>query len=684
MNKVSVILLSLIFSVFSAQATDYYFSTTGSDNNSGTSINSPYQTIGKVNAIFPNLAAGDRILFKRGETFYGSLITTKSGTSASPITLGAYGTGAKPVITGFTTVTGWTLIDAIKGIYESNTFTVGTGVNMITINGVEYAKGRYPNMNNGNNGYLMYESHTTNSITDNQSTIDTSWQHADVVIRTTHGSLEISNITGISGKTISFDNTDLGYQLSANNYGYFIQNDIKTLDQFGEWYYNAATNKLDVCFGNNNPSLYVVKSGSIDKVIQTRSSFLTVRDITVTGANSYAVWNDWVGVSDLKFTNCTFSYNGIDAILFAGKINVTIDSCLFDHNNSNAISVGANNENVIVSNTTISNTGLLNGMLIKDDYKRYGFGIYSSSPVNKVGLTCINNIIKNTGYIGVYFAGDNNLIKYNYVDSVCLLLDDGSGIYTYNYAPTGTPGVNVNNQVLYNIVDHSLGEPEGTEGNNMAHAYYCDDYTNNIRFIGNTGVNSGYSGIYFHNTNNYIVQNNIFYNNAVQMYWQDDKSVSYTFNGDLQQNQLFANAASQYIFYMGSVNNNFSTYGLTDNNYYCSPFKENQIAHTNWFSHSDTYYDLTSWQNTYHKDLNTKKTPVTITDAANVFFQYNATNSPVTVSLNGKYIGLDHTVYNTGSVIIQPFSSVLLIKISSIVPKKKKYNPFKGRFRRLF
>lgn len=328
---------------------------------------------------------------------------------------------------------------------------------------------------------------------------------------------------------------------------------------------------------------------------------------------------------------------------------------------------------------------MLNGMYKNDAVGRMGFGIFSLSQPATIGLTCINNIIKNTGYSAISFAGDNNLIQNNFIDSCCLYVDDGGGIYLVNnFTASGIPVVNQNNQVLYNIVDHSLGAGLGADKRyNYAHSYYSDDNSNHVRFIGNTGVNSGYSGIFTHNANNNIIQNNVFYNNYDnQMYYQDDGVGGYIFSNDVQGNNLFSLDGSKYMLYLASADNNFSTFfSVCNNNYYCSPFGESKLSYTNWFSHPTTFYDFTGWQNTYHQDLSTSKTPVSVTDVNNVFFQYNATNTPVKVILDGTYIELDHTPHNTGSIIIQPFSSVILIKISSTIPKKKKYNPFRGKFK---
>ena len=93
-------------------ATNYYFSSvSGDDSRTGAQAQNPatpWKTLSKLNSFFSSLSAGDSVLFKRGETFYGSIVVSKSGTAANPIRFGAFGSGAKPIISGFTTVNTWT------------------------------------------------------------------------------------------------------------------------------------------------------------------------------------------------------------------------------------------------------------------------------------------------------------------------------------------------------------------------------------------------------------------------------------------------------------------------------------------------------------------------------------------------------------------------------------------------
>ena len=172
-------LFTLFFLVFStlASATTYYISSAGNDAANGLSDATSWRSIAKLNSVLPTLKPGDRILFKRGDTFYGSLKISKSGSAGSPITIGAYGTGKRPVISGFTTISSWT--NENGGIY-SKVITCASSPEMVTIDGVQKAMGRYPNQgwlfNNGHSGDTSISCPDLNSSVIN-------WTGAEVVQR---------------------------------------------------------------------------------------------------------------------------------------------------------------------------------------------------------------------------------------------------------------------------------------------------------------------------------------------------------------------------------------------------------------------------------------------------------------------------------------------------------------------
>lgn len=97
----------LITASLTAGAATYYVDATGgSDSNNGTSQTTPWKTIAKLNGFKPS--AGDSILFKRGQMWREMLTLKYSGTASAPVTYGAYGTGALPIICASNPASGWT------------------------------------------------------------------------------------------------------------------------------------------------------------------------------------------------------------------------------------------------------------------------------------------------------------------------------------------------------------------------------------------------------------------------------------------------------------------------------------------------------------------------------------------------------------------------------------------------
>ena len=117
-----------------ASATDYYVSSSGNDSANGLSSSTPWQSISKVNSSFSGFNPGDRILFKRGDVFYGTLRISRSGSSGNPITISAYGSGANPVISGFITIIRMGLTMAVEFILKQ--LSCESYPNMVTVNSV--------------------------------------------------------------------------------------------------------------------------------------------------------------------------------------------------------------------------------------------------------------------------------------------------------------------------------------------------------------------------------------------------------------------------------------------------------------------------------------------------------------------------------------------------------------------
>jgi hypothetical protein len=84
----------------SVSAAEYFVSPSGNDSNNGTSVSSPWRTIGKANGV---LAAGDTLRMRGGEYVNDPIAPKNSGKSGAPITYSAYDR-ERPVLTGRTVV----------------------------------------------------------------------------------------------------------------------------------------------------------------------------------------------------------------------------------------------------------------------------------------------------------------------------------------------------------------------------------------------------------------------------------------------------------------------------------------------------------------------------------------------------------------------------------------------------
>src|SRR5689334_12749639 len=143
------ITLSILFNFLSmiACATDYYFSNEGSDQNSGTSKRSPYKTIAKLNSLY--LIPGDSVFFREGDTFFGTIRVSSSGSGRRSIYFGSYDSGGhKPILSGFTTVSSWKSIG--NGLFTAQIGS-SSSCNMVKLDNSFQPMGKFPR---GNKGYF--------------------------------------------------------------------------------------------------------------------------------------------------------------------------------------------------------------------------------------------------------------------------------------------------------------------------------------------------------------------------------------------------------------------------------------------------------------------------------------------------------------------------------------------------
>lgn len=117
--------LVLILLASQAFGATYYVSSSGSDANNGTSPSTPFKTFHNFRLYgygwhTPHWGAGDSVLLKRGDTLSGPwYFSNMPGTEANPIYIGAYGTGANPLVLGDVSRAAWAARPGRSGYYQA-------------------------------------------------------------------------------------------------------------------------------------------------------------------------------------------------------------------------------------------------------------------------------------------------------------------------------------------------------------------------------------------------------------------------------------------------------------------------------------------------------------------------------------------------------------------------------------
>ncbi len=603
-NKIGIIFLltSLTFNV--AFGKNYYFSSKdGNDKhsiNQAQNISTPWKSITKLNEFTSQLLPGDSVLFKRGEVFYGAIILKESGTPLRPIVISAYGNGAKPVITGFKKLDLWTSIG--NGIYESPYISGSSSNNMIVMNGIPQAMGRFPN-----SGYLSYESSTTNSITDKQLASSPNWTGADIVVRKNHWITDRNPISSHRGNSINFD-TKSTYP-GINGYGYFIQNDQRTLDSEGEWFFNPKSKSLLMYFGMKSPSSYTIKTATVDELLTVNTlNNIIIHNLSFEGSNKTAIQIS--DAQNIYVRNCNFDFSGANAITGSSIKNYSpgfkVEGCTINYSNNNAIDLDFSFLNASIKNNVIKNTATVAGM------GRSGDGQYLAVYSRGANTVIEHNVIDRTGYSGIYFKGNSVVVKNNFVNNSCLVKDDGAGIYTYR---DGSEPIEYGQKIISNIVLNSRGASEGTNPMvTQAQGIYLDGNTMNVEVFNNTAANCTDYGLFMNGSQNINVKGNTFYNNNIQfqMYnWGPGIR-----NLDVQDNIFFSKLKNQLSVDFYTEANDVKKFGNSDKNYFIRPMGDDFLFHTQSTANSypGKIYTLSDWASTYHQDQNSKISPVEIPD----------------------------------------------------------------------
>lgn len=642
------LLLAALCLCGAANATNYYFSSSSGDDSrtaaQAQNPATPWKTISKLNSYFSTLAAGDSVLFKRDDVFYGSITVNKSGTATNPIKLGAYGAGAKPTITGFTTVASWTSVGT--NLWESTTaVSTLTSMNVLQVNGANVAMGRLPKT-----GYWTIGGTDGHSITDNtnlnSSTRD--WTGAQVVMRKHRWITDKYPVETAAGATIYFTSSDDDVQ---PGWGYFIQNDIRTLTVQNDWCFNATTRKVNM-YSSSTPSNIQVPTIEVGVHLNNRD-YINFDNINFTGYNSTGI--NTTSRTGIVISNCSFSFMGIDGIYaYPNSNNLKVINSSFTHCNSRGIYAGSSS-NAFINGNTLQNIGHFAGMGGNGDNS------YSAIISNGDNSEVSFNKIVNAGYVGIRWDGNATVIKNNFINTTNYVKDDGGGIYCYPNQLGPVAQSFTQRTVRDNIVLNAIGAIAGgtpSSGNSEGYGIYNDGTSPNVDYVNNTVANCQL-GLFLNNGHEINVTGNSIFDCARGLYLIKYSSVPIS-NINVTNNIFVSKAANQYTAYYEPGAATMPADFNASSNYYARPIDDNK---TIWqdVNGTNVFRTLNEWKTATGEDVNSLTSPKIITTVYDLRFIYNETNTTKTINLGANYLDVKNVPYQ-GTITLAPFASAILIK----------------------
>ena len=665
MKQIIVLLLFLI--PFRANAANYYVSAKGSDGADGTTTGTPWLSIDKVNAAWlaGTFAPGDSILFNRGDTFYGSLIASESGTSGKRIVVAAYGNGARPVISGFTAIPGWT--SEGSHIY-SYTVKCESLTNMVTVDGINTAMGRYPDAGR----YNTFESFSgSSSITDKSLEDTLSYAGGEVVLKSWPWLLDRLTITKHSGNTLTYSG---GRNDPWENNGYFIQNHINTLTTQNEWYYDGS--KFYIYSGGIPAGK--VKISTLDEGVSINGRrYLTFCNLNIQGFNNSLF--DVTSSSYITISNCDLKYSGNK--VFAGNSGIMsnyniITYCTIDEINNLAIKLSGNFNNTTISHNTMKNIGNIVGAGGKGESDDFYSGIYTDGPNTIIEF----NDITNVGYNPIVFnrTSSGTIVRYNCIDRYCYNKDDGAGIYAW-VTPGQSPGTRF--QVTGNIILNGIGSllmkspGKGTQANGL----YMDDRVGNVLLDSNTVYNCAGAGVLIHNAFNITLTNNTIIGSVTEIPNEGGSCIRFNDNESdapgidiagitMTGNKFFS--VTQYINTLhyttdeGNKSSISGAFAAADSNYYIKPNISNlSVAYITYgLPDPSNWISLSGWRSLTGRELHSAGTPLAspLTSLSQFHFLYNKTSSVKTYSISAKLRDAANVAY-IGNLELKPYTSLILL-----------------------
>lgn len=449
-----VCIFTLWFCIGVRAATYYVSSSLGNSTNPGTSEAFPWLNISNVyyntyggRAYNP----GDSILFKSGESFCGPLFLNQGGTEGSPITIGSYGDGPKPVIYGDFSNAVWSAVGGHSGVYSTYVGAQGpSGVNMVyDVNGALYT-----NTNQGTNtldGWL-------NTFTNGNYGISA----LIVYVRTLDDNppprmyLLVSSILTLTGDYHTVTNLDIcrgGHAVNLGGVGSIVTNNVMhDLTGSGVFLNNGSHSLIsgNLVTNTSYTQIYIVNGGSnwVHHNELHKTSLTILSNVTLTGVSDRSNIGLLGGTNNLvEHNNLSHAYHA-----FFDYFYETASEVRFNYGFSANHAASPDGTGLRLHHNIFNLDGVGSGISGQHNYDTN----YSTGP--DIGTNYVyNNVVFNFTSYGI-FSGTNDSARMSYLNNL-LVTDSTSASMVQVHS-----GIEID----YNVFYYTSGSPVRWVWNGMA------------------------------------------------------------------------------------------------------------------------------------------------------------------------------------------------------------------------
>ncbi|TNF70922.1 MAG: right-handed parallel beta-helix repeat-containing protein [Acidobacteria bacterium] len=719
------LLLGLALAIASAtevSATTYYVSSaTGSDSDDGLTPGSAFASIGHINAL--ELEPGDQVLFLCGESWRAQpLVITASGTAGAPIVFSSHPAdcAAKPVLSGAQPISGWALFGA--NIYRSDLDTglnaglFPLGLNQLFRGANRLPMGRWPNISgHPDGGYAEVDSQPSPTQIVDSELPPGDWSGAVMHIKGIRWYMLNREVASSSGTTLNLEQAVQCWGGDCAQWGYFLNSHLATLDQEGEWYFDAASKQVYLYTLAGAPADGEIEGSALTttegvlwggvvlgKNLAEHISWVTIENLRIerwfdagitTPINLEADENhdlvirnnDIVDVDTTGIRLTTWVWDaaahGSGPNGWRGGRNHLVEGNTIDGANHFGIdSYGVESQllsNVIRNVALIENLGR-SGMgcgYAGTNCTENGAGIRLKHDPGAPDHTSRDNLLRfnrlsKVGMNGIDVFGRRMTLENNVIDRACFSKGDCGAIRTFGRNSLATtPAHDIT--IKGNVIKEVPGNTDGTHPNFetlFGFGIYIDNYSRDVTVQGNTVTGATWEGVLFQHSTGVLTGNTLYDNVASN--WGSEVALLLSGTEVTQTgNTLFPLAANRRTLRIS----NPTTLTFSEGNRFFSPYDDGSIVDDtaggvgmtlaewqSWSGHDGTsaahWYTRQSGEPPLSKIFINDTAEEVIVDLAGMFYLY-LNQQPVGPTLTLPAFSSQILIEDPGPIFIDGFES---------------------------